>query len=102
MARGGARPARPRAGGGRAAHVSSTAGPIDPAEEALFERLRALRKDLADRHGVPANIVFSDKELREMAARRQGSPAELLGVSGVGPAKLERYGSAFLEEIERG
>jgi len=92
-------------GGGRrglSARVLSTAGPGDalPREdESLFERLRALRKELADRQGVPAYIVFSDKVLREMAARRPTSPAELLEVPGVGPAKLERYGRAFLEAL---
>jgi len=48
---------------------------------------------------VPAYIVFSDKVLREMASRRPGTPAELLDVPGVGPAKLERYGQAFLGAI---
>ena len=65
----------------------------------MFERLRALRKELADASGVPAYIVFSDKVLREMSALRPSSPEELLSVSGVGPAKLERYGSAFLAAI---
>ncbi|GMV06625.1 MAG: hypothetical protein AMXMBFR53_29010 [Gemmatimonadota bacterium] len=88
--------------GGAAAHVRSTLGPGDPEEEALFNRLRTLRKELADRQGVPAYIVFSDKVLREMAARRPGTSEELLDVPGVGPAKLERYGRAFLDEIAAG
>jgi len=88
--------------GALSAHVRSTAGPGDPVEDALFERLRGLRKELADRQGVPAYIVFSDKVLREMACRRPGTQAELLDVPGVGPAKLERYGRAFLEEIAAG
>jgi ATP-dependent DNA helicase RecQ len=70
-----------------------TSGPID---EGLFESLRALRKQLADAQGVPAYVVFSDKVLREMAARRPATGAELLEVPGVGPAKLRRYGKAFL------
>jgi ATP-dependent DNA helicase RecQ len=69
------------------------------ADEALFQRLRALRKELADGQGVPAYIVFSDKVLREMASRRPSAAAELLRVPGVGPAKLERYGQRFLDEI---
>jgi ATP-dependent DNA helicase RecQ len=71
----------------------------DPEDEALFQRLRALRKELADRQGVPAYIVFSDKVLREMAARRPATAADLLDVPGVGPAKLERYGQVFLEVL---
>jgi ATP-dependent DNA helicase RecQ len=89
-------------GAGLSAHTRSTAGPGDAmpgADGMLFERLRTLRKELADRQGVPAYIVFSDKVLREMAARRPASPAELLDVPGVGPAKLERYGRAFLEAL---
>ncbi|HSW30498.1 MAG TPA: ATP-dependent DNA helicase RecQ [Longimicrobiales bacterium] len=95
-------PVRGAGKGVASAHVRSTAGPGDPEEDALFERLRALRKELADRQGVPAYIVFSDKVLREMASRRPGSPAALLDVPGVGPAKLERYGQAFLEAIAEG
>jgi ATP-dependent DNA helicase RecQ len=65
----------------------------------LFQRLRDLRKRLADEHGVPAYIVFSDATLRAMAELRPTSDAELLDVSGVGPAKLERWGAAFLAEL---
>ncbi len=84
------------------AHVRATAVAGDAEEEVLFERLRALRKELADRQGVPAYIVFSDKVLREMASRRPGTPAALLDLPGVGPAKLERYGRAFLDAIAEG
>jgi ATP-dependent DNA helicase RecQ len=50
---------------------------------------------------VPAYVVFSDATLVEMASRRPSSHAELLGVSGVGTTKLERYGDVFLSVIER-
>jgi ATP-dependent DNA helicase RecQ len=79
--------------------VAETPGPED---EALFERLRELRKRLADARGVPAYVVFSDKTLRAMAAARPATPGQLLAVSGVGPMKMERYGDTFLEEIARG
>ena len=82
--------ARARAAGGMAG------GDFDPER---FERLRALRKRLADAEGVPAYIVFSDAVLRQMAERRPRTAAELLALSGVGPAKLERYGAAFLEAL---
>jgi len=68
----------------------------------LFERLRALRKRLADAEGVPAYIVFSDASLRGMAEHVPTSRTELLTVSGVGPVKLERYGDAFLEVLREG
>ena len=64
-----------------------------------FERLRALRKRLADAEGVPAYIVFSDAVLREMAKHAPRTRRALLGITGVGPVKLERYGDAFLEVI---
>ena len=62
-----------------------------------FQQLRALRKRLADAEGVPAYIVFSDAVLRQMAERIPRDKPSLLELSGVGPAKLERYGDAFLE-----
>jgi ATP-dependent DNA helicase RecQ len=70
---------------------------VGPVDEALFETLRSLRKELADAQRVPAYIVFSDKVLMEMAQRRPTTGAEMLEVPGVGPAKLKRYGRAFLE-----
>ena len=84
-------------------HTTSTgrrarrAAAADVADPDLFERLRTLRKQLADAQGVPAYIVFGDAVLREMAARRPQHEAALLDVPGVGPAKLERYGAAFLD-----
>jgi ATP-dependent DNA helicase RecQ len=68
-------------------------------EEGLFVRLRELRKELAERQRVPAYIVFSDKVLLEMVVRRPATDSELLAVPGVGPAKLERYGEAFLTAL---
>ena len=87
-----------RAGPRRVTRVSSAVGPsAPPGDEALFESLRALRRELADAQRVPAYIVFSDKVLWEMAARRPATPVEMLAVPGVGPVKLKRYGPAFLE-----
>ncbi len=76
-------------------------GPLSDEGEALFQGLRELRKSIADRQGVPAYIVFSDKALRAMAETRPSTPEEFLAVSGVGPMKLERYGEAFLEVVGR-
>jgi len=68
-------------------------------DEALFEQLRALRKQLADEQRVPAYVVFSDATLAEMAARKPRTYNELLEVGGVGQTKLERYGDAFIAVI---
>ena len=82
-----------------ASERGSTGGPLGPEEEALFQRLRDLRKELADRQRVPAYIVFSDKVLLEMVSRRPATEQDLLDVPGVGPAKLQKYGPAFLEAL---
>ncbi len=68
-----------------------------PAEEALFQALRALRLEIAKEQGVPPYVVFHDKTLREMVASEPRSLAELALVPGIGAAKLERYGERFLE-----
>lgn len=86
----------PGAGGGEAAGPTDE---LDPADEALFQRLRALRMELAREQGVPAYIVFNDAVLREMARRRPATPSQLLEVPGVGPAKLQRYGEHFLDVL---
>jgi ATP-dependent DNA helicase RecQ len=71
----------------------------DDVDDALFQRLRALRRALADGEGVPAYIVFSDAVLTRMASLRPEDEAGLLAVPGVGPAKLARYGAAFLRVL---
>jgi len=73
----------------------------DEAERELFERLRKLRKALAERDGVPAYMVFNDKTLRLMAASRPKDTAAMLAVDGVGEKKMARYGEAFLEAIRK-
>jgi ATP-dependent DNA helicase RecQ len=84
--------------GGGTAETGSIPPPApDPAQQDLFETLRARRKELADAQRVPAYIVFSDKVLWELAVRKPSTSEEMLQVPGIGPAKLERYGSAFLE-----
>lgn len=68
-------------------------------EDPLFNQLRALRMQLAQEAGVPPFVVFSDKSLRDMAAKMPTSEEEFLEVNGVGAAKMERYGEAFINEI---
>ncbi|KAB0669640.1 DNA helicase RecQ [Oryzomonas sagensis] len=65
----------------------------------LFERLRMLRKRLADEQQVPPFVVFGDATLVEMAAYRPADDDGLARISGVGKHKLARYGAAFLREI---
>jgi ATP-dependent DNA helicase RecQ len=67
--------------------------------EALFEKLRGLRKELADAAGVPPFVVFGDKTLIEMAAYLPGDEITFLNIHGVGVRKLKKYGPAFLRII---
>ena len=89
----------PRRPSARSSDRVAEPGPLSDEGEALFQRLREVRKSIADQQGVPAYIVFSDKTLRTMAEARPSTPGELLAISGVGPMKLERYGAAFLEVV---
>jgi ATP-dependent DNA helicase RecQ len=70
-------------------------------DEALFERLRRLRKRLADERGVPPYIVFSDVSLRQMARTYPSNAAEFAQISGVGEQKLKRFGKIFLSAIAK-
>ena len=73
-------------------------GEID-CDEALFERLRALRKRLADERQVPPYIVFSDVALRQMSRLYPATDADFRRISGVGEKKRVEYGEVFLGEI---
>lgn len=68
-------------------------------DEALFEKLRALRKQLADERSVPPYIVFSDVALRQMARFYPANDKEFSRISGVGEKKLREFGAAFLAEV---
>ena len=68
-------------------------------DAALFERLRAVRRRLADAQGVRAFAVFGDATLRDLATLRPTDRTTMRQISGVGPAKLEQYADDFLTEI---
>ena len=72
------------------------------ADEPLFDRLRALRRQLASAAGMPPYVIFHDATLRAIAAERPASLDALGRVSGVGSRKLEAYGTDFLEVIRGG
>jgi ATP-dependent DNA helicase RecQ len=63
----------------------------------MLTLLKSLRLHLARERGVPAYLIFNDATLLEMAVRKPKTEADLLQVPGVGPAKLEKYGEAFLK-----
>src|SRR5262245_30518238 len=66
---------------------------------ALFEKLRVRRMELARAQNLPPYVIFHDRTLAEIAARRPRSAAELAAIPGVGEAKLARYGAALLEIV---
>ena len=70
-------------------------------ESSLYEALRALRAEIAAQENVPAYVVFSNATLQDMCTRRPITSGELLEVSGVGRAKADKYGDAFLACIKK-
>jgi ATP-dependent DNA helicase RecQ len=80
----------------RAAGAVGAGRPSLDYDAALFERLRAHRNEVARQKGFPAYVVAFDRSLQEMAARRPRTAAELSGITGLGPARIETYGDGFL------
>ncbi|HCP57347.1 MAG TPA: ATP-dependent DNA helicase RecQ, partial [Pseudomonas sp.] len=71
-------------------------------EREQWESLRALRRKLAEEHGVPPYVIFPDATLLEMLRSKPSTLPEMAQVSGVGARKLERYGEAFLQVLGGG
>jgi len=92
-----ARPASPSRQD-RAAAMGASLGSED---RSLFDVLRALRKQLADEHGLPPYVIFHDATLREMAEQRPATLHEFARIRGIGEAKLSRYGARFIEKIQQ-
>ena len=99
------------AGSGRSGGVADTADSAnvpgdalgsyipDDGEESLFQKLRELRRTIAQEIGKPPYIVFSDKTLRDMARIKPVTNAQFLAVNGVGQHKLDLYGQRFMQTI---
>ena len=86
-------------GAGRGRKAAAPPPAVASADEALLGALKALRTRLAQAQKVPAYVVFSDRTLVELATHRPGTPGAMREIHGVGDAKLDRYGDAFLEVI---
>jgi ATP-dependent DNA helicase RecQ len=74
---------------------------MDADVRARFEALRAWRRDRAAEQRVPPYVIFQDKTLLEIAIRQPGDLTVLAGIAGVGQSKIERYGSAVLDQLSR-
>jgi ATP-dependent DNA helicase RecQ len=84
----------------KTAKPGKVARPLElPADEALFQALRKLRMELARAQGLPPYMIFGDVTLKEMAAVRPSSLDQFARISGVGAAKLTRYGALFLQVL---
>lgn len=69
-------------------------------DDALFQHLRQLRKQISDREGVPPYIIFADSTLKEMALYQPVDRLAMLKIKGVGETKYERYGEQFIQAIQ--
>lgn len=85
----------------RKSKAARITGDAEGYDSALFERLRDVRKTLAQVQQVPPYIIFSDKTLHEMCRRFPSTLSEMEKISGVGEAKLKRYGEDFIREIKQ-
>ncbi|HEX8215999.1 MAG TPA: DNA helicase RecQ [Allosphingosinicella sp.] len=83
----------------RRRRVRDAGGAWAAADDPLFEALRARRRELAVAASVPPYVIFHDSTLKEMAAAKPATLLAMAQVSGVGAAKLDRYGQAFVEVI---
>ncbi|MBY0403625.1 MAG: RecQ family ATP-dependent DNA helicase [Cyanobacteria bacterium] len=86
---------------GRAKSGASSSSRGSAFDAVLFEKLKAVRKNLALLQNVPAFIIFGDQSLEEMASLQPSNEKQFLAISGVGYQKCQRYGQIFLEEIRQ-
>ena len=90
-----------RSGGRKAAIVAAREEGDGEVDEALFEHLRKLRRDIASERGVPPYILFNDRTLAAMAAAKPRTRSEFLDLKGIGEKKASDLGQTFLEAIAK-
>lgn len=94
-------PTSKRRGGTNGGAVAPVEG-LSAADAPLFERLRALRRELAAEAGLPPYVIFHDSTLRAMASERPASLAAMARINGVGAGKLKAWGDVFLQAVNAG
>jgi ATP-dependent DNA helicase RecQ len=86
----------------RSAAAQAAAADLPPEAQEVFEQLRAWRAGVAKEQGLPAYVIFHDATLRQIAARSPATLGDLAGISGVGEAKLAKYGELILGVLAEG
>lgn len=84
---------------GKRTRKSKASASVSIQDSALWEKLRETRMDIAKEQGIPAYVIFHDATLMEMMEKRPASLEAMARISGVGEAKLEKYGEIFLKAI---
>jgi superfamily II DNA helicase RecQ len=74
---------------------------LSPDEFTIFSLLRNIRKELSQQEGVPVYALFSNEQLAQMVQRRCSSKADLLGIEGIGEAKVDKYSEKLLEALSK-
>jgi len=69
---------------------------LTPVEYALYDKLRAVRKELSEKAGIPVYAVFTNDQLAGMVKKPPASPKDLLAIPGIGESRVKQYGAAFL------
>jgi len=90
------RPLAAASGGGLEGKVDYKAK-LPPEQFTLFSKLRALRKEIAEKEGVPAYTLFTNEQLAALANTQPKSLTDLERIEGIGPARVLKYGEAFLK-----
>jgi ATP-dependent DNA helicase RecQ len=73
---------------------------FDDYDVQMYDRLRDLRSQIASENGIPPYIVFSDKTLKDLSAKKPATKEDMLAVHGIGEVKFERYGEVFLRALQ--
>jgi len=92
-------PLKPARGANKKRAASEATAAMPPADQAMFEQLRTLRRELAVEAGLPPYVIFHDSTLRAMAANKPRTLDDMAKISGVGAGKLKAWGEMFIEAI---
>ena len=89
-------------GGGKPAEKVDYRDILSPEDFAIYARLRDLRKQVAQRDGVPPYAVFTNDQLAAIVQQKASSKAAIGNIEGVGPARVDKYADLFLKELNAG